>query len=58
MKYETRPFIMLNDLEEMYEYSDENMTMLERGHTSTLTLSDLATQSSTLARATTRIFPC
>lgn len=32
MKYETRPFIMLNDLEEMYEYSDENMTMLERGH--------------------------
>ena len=32
MKYETRPFIMLNDLEEMYDYSDENMTMLERGH--------------------------
>ena len=32
MKYETRPFIMLNDLEEMYEYSDENLTMLERGH--------------------------
>ena len=32
MKYETRPFIMLNDLDEMYEYSDENLTMLERGY--------------------------